>query len=1708
MQHILDLGRIPRNYYRYVDPKLWADPITPESTPERRNSYAIERICGYESARAFDEDLFFLYQEDFEGWTITHFAALNVDIRRFLKDTLRTRGVYTGPKKAKTQLALANLAVAEELPEWHAEEAAEILFDERSKQWTRNSSRKGTGDQPKKTYWNPDPREQQNPDNNLYPTTRGPSQATPLSRETSQLRGDQNVMPKTEPTPQSSNKGTGYPVYTPLSLINVANEQITIDQLTSFNRNFPKTSTFSGDLYDLYDEKVQEFVALCETIGIRPPQMHTVFPYMLTGDAKEFYRLHVNKNDSFAEAYQKIKNHFHENRNLQRYLQDWTSMTFRSVQREDPDKSYEEILDTLVRRLESCRVALGESYRPDILLKDAVARACNGIPELAIGLAQNTSTVRSHELINNLRYSARTYETMRMNTPMANLTMTADDPAEVHYTDRRYTKFKTPSSSRSGSTGRGRTRSRGNFRSNRFQGRGKKVCYICGKPDCWSTNHSKEERRKKYDEYRKSDNATYFGEEVEGYHTFLAQFEGVNEGEEGSTDDEEDFGEEEADLFFVQDETREGAAKIQIPDDEETAFQFLLEDRYSSEQFQGIIPDTGAAALSTAGIEQYHALRSKYPDILPLDETRAEGEYVKFGKGAKTRSLGTVTVPTQFGEMIFHVIHAPTPFLLCIDDMDRLRVLFDNINNLLIQQLPGGKSKAIPVTRRWGHPWLSPDTEPITQQGNNSFLTDTELRRLHRRFGHPASARLARLLSNAGEPGNWEALQAIEDLCHQCQTHTRKPSRFRFNLKDDQDVRFNSEIIVDIMYLNADGNKPVLHVVDQTTAFQGGQFLPSSSAKDVWETLRMTWIDTYQGPPDTITHDAGTAFTAAEFQANAGSLDIKCHAVPVEAHNSIGMVERYHAPLRRVFEILYAELSGTTSKEAILQMAFKAINDTVGPEGIVPTLLVFGDYPRITAKSDPPPTVQQRSKAIAKAMRALQQIRAKRQVRDAINTRNGPSNADITSLPLRSEVLVWRENRGWQGPYQILSIDDQDVVLDLPNGPTTFRSTSLKPYFRDLEPEPRRDYPQAPGPTDSRCDYPQAPEPTDPPEPPAVRRRGRPRGSKNKRNNNAEEEEREEEAQDSINVAFFTKKEEQDAQLAIQLRKEGKITTPGRPFEASATQEIDNLLARGVFRFEEFDEDKHGGIRVFTTRLVNEVKGKTTQPYEKSRLVVAGHSDEEKHTILTQSPTIQRSSQRLITSLATPLIRRGYKLAIRDITQAYVQATSDLNRPILARLPDQLRDRYPPGTIIRVVKPLYGIAEAGVHWFVTYHDHHTQKLGMASSTYDQCLLITNQKEDSFGIVGLQTDDTLILGDQTFLEAEQRELRKAGFTAKPRTELTVTTSLEFNGGRLTLEGDVIVYRQKDQAAKLSTVPRESDPTYLQRYVEQRARGAYIASLCQPEAAYDLAIAAQTTTPGADDITQLNKRIQWQMDNAERGLRYVDIDLRTAKLITFADGSHGSNKDLSSQLGYVTMIGNETRRDHRTVTFRGNIIHWQSAKIKRVVRSSLAAEIYAVATASDLTIAISTTLQRITDRLGFPKIPFTLCTDSQSLYDHLNGLKTTKEKRLMMETIALREAYENREIDEILWIPGKGNPADALTKTSARANGALRDLVSSNEITIQLDGYISRPIQRKHAQNRPSSTVPTETGPPTEEQQQSTEHTRSPHPPSSAARQRLD
>jgi hypothetical protein len=76
---------------------------------------------------------------------------------------------------------------------------------------------------------------------------------------------------------------------------------------------------------------------------------------------------------------------------------------------------------------------------------------------------------------------------------------------------------------------------------------------------------------------------------------------------------------------------------------------------------------------------------------------------------------------------------------------------------------------------------------------------------------------------------------------------------------------------------------------------------------------------------------------------------------------------------------------------------------------------------------------------------------------------------------------------------------------------------------------------------------------------------------------------------------------------------------------------------------------QHGGQRIFRSRMVPEIKGVTTSLNEKSRLVIQGLSDEDNDAIMTQLPTIQRVSQRLVVAIAVSLVRMS--LELRNVTQ-------------------------------------------------------------------------------------------------------------------------------------------------------------------------------------------------------------------------------------------------------------------------------------------------------------------------------------------------------------------------------------------------------------------------------------------------------------------------
>ena len=93
-----------------------------------------------------------------------------------------------------------------------------------------------------------------------------------------------------------------------------------------------------------------------------------------------------------------------------------------------------------------------------------------------------------------------------------------------------------------------------------------------------------------------------------------------------------------------------------------------------------------------------------------------------------------------------------------------------------------------------------------------------------------------------------------------------------------------------------------------------------------------------------IAYNIKKNFNSKKFKQYAVNIGTIIKSILVEAYNLINMVERYYSPLWCIYYIITFEIPGI-NKDIVLQMAFKVINDSVGLDGLIPTLLVFKAYP-------------------------------------------------------------------------------------------------------------------------------------------------------------------------------------------------------------------------------------------------------------------------------------------------------------------------------------------------------------------------------------------------------------------------------------------------------------------------------------------------------------------------------------------------------------------------------------------------------------------------------------------------------------------------------------------------------------------------------------------------------------------------------------------
>lgn len=153
-----------------------------------------------------------------------------------------------------------------------------------------------------------------------------------------------------------------------------------------------------------------------------------------------------------------------------------------------------------------------------------------------------------------------------------------------------------------------------------------------------------------------------------------------------------------------------------------------------------------------------------------------------------------------------------------------------------------------------------------------------------------------------------------------------------------------------------------------------------------------------------------------------------------------------------------------------------------------------------------------------------------------------------------------------------------------------------------------------------------------------------------------------------------------------------------------------------------------------------------------------------KHMLVHSSTTLQPQSVRLLLAMAAIF---GFDTWNADITQAYLQSTEPLARDIyIARPVTEFElDR---GQCLKLLRPLYGLCDAGDLWHATIDKNHRQDLGMKPLRVDPALYYALYNEVLCGMSGAYVDDLLRCGDKSFKNLSDVTRKK--FDMKPDESL--------------------------------------------------------------------------------------------------------------------------------------------------------------------------------------------------------------------------------------------------------------------------------------------------------------------------------------------------
>ena len=465
-------------------------------------------------------------------------------------------------------------------------------------------------------------------------------------------------------------------------------------------------------------------------------------------------------------------------------------------------------------------------------------------------------------------------------------------------------------------------------------------------------------------------------------------------------------------------------------------------------------------------------------------------------------------------------------------------------------------------------------------------------------------------------------------------------------------------------------------------------------------------------------------------------------------------------------------------------------------------------------------------------------------------------------------------------------------------------------------------------------------------------------------------------------------------------------------------KEIENWDANEVY-----EEVENIGQATISVRWVVTSKIRNDKPIIKARLVARGF-EEHIPDLRKDSPTCSKESVRLVLAFASA---QNWSCQTIDVKSAYLQG-NNISRDVFLRPPPE----FDNGMLWKLKKTIYGLSDAARQWYLRVKDELT-KLGVTVSSLDAGVFFWSSADAVCGVICLYVDDFLWAGTKEFKSTiidklsqmfligscASKAFKYIGLNIEEGSDGSTFVD-QFDYGRTLRSVDVSSQRSQNKTAELS----EKEKGEFRALLGQLN---WIATHTRPDIAFDvceLSVGLNNSTVG--DLMKLNKVIRRVTSDNIR-LHFPKLQsLTNCSLECFSDASFANLPGGGSQGGFIIFL--QDSRGYRCP------IVWQSRKIQRVVKSTLAAETLALVECAETAVYIKEILSELS---GWKKMPINCYVDNKSLFDSLNSTKNVDNRRLRIDLAVLSDMIDRRELNSVKWVDTTHQLADCLTKKGASA-----------------------------------------------------------------------